>query len=76
MTLDDSLNDGEADASALEFLLVVQSLKNAEESIRIAHFKPRSVVPNKINSFPFLLAAAYLDKSAGPVAREFEGIRE
>ncbi len=76
MTLDDSLNDGEADPSAFKFLLVVQSLKDAEKSIRISHFKPRSVVPNKVNSFPFLLTAAYFDKSAGLVAREFVSIRE
>ena len=71
---DDSLNDGEADTSAFEFLLVVQSLKNAEQSIRIAHFKPRSIVANKINSFLIVLLAADFHQRAGLVAGEFERI--
>src|SRR6266403_4010087 len=56
VTLNDALNDGQADAGAFEVLHSMQPLKDAEQLRRITHIEPGPVVANKINGFSILLA--------------------
>src|SRR6185369_1890426 len=54
MTLDDALYRGKADAVALEFILVMQSLEDPEQLCGLSHIKSNAVVANKICRFPII----------------------
>ncbi len=61
MAGDDAVNEGQPNSGPLEFLLGVQSLKNAKELAGIAHVEAYPVVRHKENGFAILLAGADLD---------------
>src|SRR5215510_1682631 len=65
MAFNDALHDGQSNAGAFKLALVVQSLKYAEELLRIRHVEAGSVVPNEVRralSFP---RSSELDRCLG-----------
>ena len=54
MTVDNPQDKGESDARSRELLGAVESLKNTEELVNIAHVKARSVVLHEIDLLQWL----------------------
>ena len=49
MPVDNSLHRGEANASPLKFIRLVQALKDAEEFSYIRHVEARTIIPHENN---------------------------
>ena len=74
MALDNAVNDGQADARALEFLFAMESLKNAEQFCSILHVKTRPIVAYEVGAFHRTIEVADLNDRLCFVAREFERV--
>lgn len=51
MTMDDAPHICQADAGALEFMGVMQTLKDAKQLVHVAHIKANAIVTHKDNIF-------------------------
>jgi len=77
VALDDAMHDGESDAGAGEFLVVMQPLKHTEEFLGIGHVEAGAIVAHKVGGLAVgLLLAAEFDAAALSAAGEFPSIAE
>ena len=74
VTLDDALDDGQADAGAFVFFPRVQALEGAEEVAEIALIKPNPIVLDVVNIFFARGAPTHLDDCGLPGFGEFDGV--
>jgi len=77
VTLNDALDNGQADAGAFEFIAAVQALKDTEQLVGILHVEAGAVVAHKYDGLRVasrLTADPYLRLRA--LASELQGIRD
>ena len=56
VTLNDALDDRQADAGALEILRAMQPLEHAEQLVGVAHVETGAIVANKEHAFAAAVA--------------------
>src|SRR2546425_3233865 len=70
MPVNDTCNRGKANPSPFEFIVGVQSLKGAEELVRIGHVEARTVIAHEKHRTPLLAHRSELDTSHRSALRE------
>src|SRR5581483_8375605 len=76
VAVNDALDEGEPDSGSLVLGLAVQSLKHAEELVRVPHVESDSVVPHVVNGLAVLLVRAHLDASSLASSAELDCVGE
>src|SRR5260370_39171422 len=76
MTVDDALDDGEADPGAFEFFRGMQTLERSEQPLRVLQIKTHSIVSDEIGTHPLLLAATKFDLRLRGLRGEFPCISD
>ena len=76
VTNDYSLDDRQSDTCPFEFMLAMESLKDAEQLSRFTHVEARAVIPYEINVRPVILGTTYFNYRFVPMASELERVRQ
>src|SRR5258707_14868901 len=74
VTQDDSMHDGESNAGAFEFVLVMEALEHSEELARVSHVKADTVVAHNNYLFRFVGVGADFNPRRVAGARVFERV--
>src|SRR5262245_27192200 len=76
MPLNDVLDDDQADARALELILIMQAAELSKEVASGVAIKTNAIIPDEKDLFGLVGIDANLDKGDGTFARVFESIAE
>ena len=75
MTVDNAFHGGQTNTGSGKFLVAMQVLEDAKQSVAVSHVKPSSVVPNKIGHAAVALGrGAEFDVRDVPPGSELAGI--
>src|SRR5258708_12950767 len=74
VTNDYSLDDRQSDTCPFEFMLAMESLKDAEQLSRFTHVEARAVIPSEINVRPMILSTTYLNHRFLPRASKLKRV--
>src|SRR5258708_9193508 len=76
VTNDYSLDDRQSDTCPFEFMLAMESLKDAEQLSRFTHVESRAVIPYEINVRPVIFSTTYFNHRFLTMASELERVRQ
>src|ERR1700687_3130759 len=76
MTVDDPLNDGEANPGAFEFLRGMQALERSEQPLRVLQIKTHSIVSDEAGRQSLLFEATEFDLRVRSLRGKFPRISD